>query len=261
MNKAKNLEQLTKKLIKEGSRRLKLPPEPIEFTTNNDANKLLNDIDNFPHAFVFACIMDRQMKAEKAWVIPYILKQRLGSLDFPTLAQMQKKSLSQNILTAMSEPEPLHRFPTIMTENLTAAIYHIRDQYNNDASQIWKDKPSSATIVRRFLEFRGVGQKIATMAVNILVRDFRIDVKDRYSIDISVDVHIKRVFARMGFVSEKATNDYVIFRARELHPEYPGIFDFELWEIGRNICRPEKPICEKCCYAEFCAYRNQCGAP
>jgi len=33
---------------------------------------------------------------------------------------------------------------------------------------------------------------------------------------------------------------------------YPGIFDLPCWEIGRNWCRPNKPICEKCYLNSFC---------
>jgi len=51
---------------------------------------------------------------------------------------------------------------------------------------------------------------------------------------------------RMGFVPKNANNDMVIYKARELNPEFPGIIDFSCWEIGRNWCRPPKPICSKC---------------
>ena len=156
----------------------------------------------------------------------------------------------------MRQPTPLHRFPNEMSKNLLDAIYRIKNEYGADAGVIWRGSPSSSTIVRRFLEFRGVGQKIATMAANILVRDFRIKVSDRYSIDISVDVQVTRVFARMGFVPNNSSVAYVIFRARELHPEYPGIFDFCLWELGRTVCRPTQPACDKCSYAHLCAFAN-----
>ena len=40
--------------------------EHIEFSYNTKTDKLLNDIENNPHAFVLACLMDRQIKAEVA---------------------------------------------------------------------------------------------------------------------------------------------------------------------------------------------------
>ena len=246
------LTQLRDRLISEAYDRLAMPPTFVEFTGVAEIDELVNDIEGHPHAFVIACIMDRQIHAEKAWRIPYELKQRIGYFDFPRLARLSLEELEQ----AMLEPVPLHRYPKVMSENLYAAIQRIKNEFHGNAANIWTGRPSSATIVRRFLEFEGVGQKIATMAANILVRDFRIDVSDRYSIDISVDVQVRRVFARMGFVPEHANAEYIIYRARELHPEYPGIFDLVLWELGRTVCRPKRPACEQCPWAQLCAYAN-----
>lgn len=75
-----------------------------------------------------------------------------------------------------------------MAEFFFDAIQLIHKKYKDNASNIWKDKPKSATIVRRFLEFNGVGVKIATMAANILAREFKIPMQDRICIDISPDV-------------------------------------------------------------------------
>src|SRR5690554_7296394 len=70
----------------------------------------------------------------------------------------------------------------------------------------WRGNPSSAAVVYRFLQFDGVGPKIATMATNILARDFKIPMSDYYSVDISTDVHILRVLRRSGR-SEEHTSE------------------------------------------------------
>lgn len=247
---------LCDRLIAEAIKQISKPRTFVEFVGMPEADKLLNDIDSYPHAFVIACIMDRQMKAERAWRIPYDLMERIGSFRFSDLAKLSPQELEK----VMMQPEPLHRFPSQMSKFLYAAIRRIEDWYHGDASAIWANRPSSAAIVLRFLEFDGVGRKIATMAANCLVREFRIPVSDCYSIDISVDIQVRRVFARMGFVPEDAPEDYIIYRARELHPEYPGIFDLVLWELGRAVCQPRNPACKECRWSDLCKYAGDSKA-
>ncbi len=135
-----------------------------------------------------------------------------------------------------------------------SAVVLIHEQYQDNAANIWNDNPTSATLNRRFLEFKGVGIKIASMAANILSRNFKIPMKDRIYINVSPDIHVKRVFARLGLISEEASNDELIYRARELNPEYPGVFDFPTWEIGRNYCRPRNPACNDCYLDPWCPH-------
>lgn len=240
------LSRLCEQLIAEGRERLSRP-RSFEFTRVPEADELLNNLDDYPHAFVIACVMDRQMTAGKAWCIPYHLKEIISDFHFSALTRLSESELKK----IMSGPPALHRFPELMAKNLHSAIRGIETQYSGNASTIWAGRPSSATIVRPFREFDGVGQKIANVAANILVRD---PVSDRYFIDISVDVQVRCVFTRMGFVPENAPAELIIYRARELHPEYPGIFDLVLWEVGRTVCLPTRPCCEKCRWSDLCAY-------
>lgn len=240
-------EKIVEELIRRGKELLRQPPKKLELTGNPEADDLINDLENFPHAFVLACIMDRQMKAEKVWLIPYEISKEIGGFEFSKLLK-----ITQNEFKNIFKRRRLHRFNNIMAEYFYLGIQKIHRDYNDDASNIWKGKPSSATIVRRFLEFKGVGVKIANMAVNILARDFKIPMSDYNGIDISPDRHVKRVFQRLGLVSKNASDDEVIYSARKLYPEYPGIFDTLCWEIGRNWCKPHKPDCNNCYLEQYC---------
>jgi len=240
-------EKIIKVLKEKGNKLFKKSPKNIEFTKNKESDKLLNNLKDFPHAFFLACVMDRQIKAERAWLIPYGISEEIKSFEFSTLLRVTQEDLIE-----IFKRKSLHRFNKVMGENFYLAIQKIHHNYHDDASNIWKDNPRSATIVRRFLEFDGVGIKIATMAANILARDFKIPMKDYINIDVSPDVHLKRVFKRLGFISKGASGDELIYCARELNPMYPGIFDLPCWEIGRSWCRPHKPICEKCYLSMYC---------
>jgi endonuclease III len=220
------------------------------FALKPEADQLVKDIISHPHAYVIACLMDRRITAERAWGIPYELQQRLGSFEFSFLRTLSLQQLEE----AMQHPTGLHALRQAMPVVLHRAIRRIDEVYNGDASAIWKGRPSSEAIVHRFREFYGTGPKISSMATNILVRDFRVEVADRSSIDISVDVHIRRIFARMGFVPQGASDEMIIARAREMNPEYPGILDLLLWNLGRERCRPTDPGCNGCGWKDGCAY-------
>jgi endonuclease III len=226
-------------LVRRGEELFKAKPKQVVFTTDPSADALLNDLDRHPHAFVLACVMDRQIEAERAWLIPYRISQALGGFSFQLLRTLSLDDFRQ----LLTKPKALHRFPEEMSHNCHSAIDLISTAYDGNAAQIWCDSPSSAEVVIRFLRFRGVGPKIATMAANILARDFKIPFADYYSIDVSADVHIRRVFWRLGLISAKAAPEEAVYAARALHPTFPGLMDFPAWEIGRGRCRPQAPRC------------------
>jgi endonuclease III len=211
------------------------------FLEDQKTNELLNDIENNPHVYVLACLMDRQIKAEKAWAIPQKIFDIISTHNFNKLVTIEK-----DVFINIFEKNKLHRFNSAMADIFYSGIQDIKNKYHGNASAIWSEKPSSAAVVFRFLEFKGCGIKIATMATNILARDFRIPMSDYYSIDISPDVHIKRVLARMGYVNPDPTPEMIIYKARELYPQFPGIIDFSCWEIGRTWCKPTNPDCSNC---------------
>jgi endonuclease III len=131
-------------------------------------------------------------------------------------------------------------------------LERIQTVYGGNAANIWLDQPSSARVVRRFLEFHGVGIKIATMATNILARDFKVPMADHAAIDVSPDVHVRRVFERLGYVRSNADYAEIIYTARELNPSYPGVFDLSVWEVGRRWCKPSNPSCDECYLSIHC---------
>lgn len=86
-----------------GSEGLQSSPQFVPFTPNEKANNLLNDLQRHPHAFVIACVMDRQIKAEKAWVIPYWFAERLGgTFEFSKLAELTP----DQVRDLMTKPPP-----------------------------------------------------------------------------------------------------------------------------------------------------------
>jgi uncharacterized HhH-GPD family protein len=237
------------RLVERGQEWFSAPKQVIhQFTREPLADELLNDLVNYPHAFVLACVMDRQVKAERAWLIPYRISEKIGGFSINILSELSQEDVNR----LMREPEPLHRFVDTMANHFYSAVQRIKNNYAGDASRIWSDKPSSAEVVYRFLEFDGVGPKIGSMAANILAREFKIAFSDYYSIDISADVHVRRVFSRLGLCTADVTVEQVIYKARALYPEFPGIMDFPCWEIRRNWCKSRRPVCLGCYMNNLC---------
>jgi len=215
--------------------------QKVHFTGDAKQDHLLNDIKNYPHLFVLACLMDRQIPAEKAWGIPYQVCSTLGTFNIKKLGKIPLHTFQKIFNT-----KKLHRFNNPMAEIFYLAIQDIVTKYHGNAAEIWSHNPSSATVVCRFLEFQGCGIKIATMAANILARQFKISFSDFYCIDISPDTHIRRVMKRLGYITNPSDTDMIIYKAREIYPIFPGIIDFSCWEIGREFCHPSNPNCKTC---------------
>ncbi len=248
-----NEKAIRDRLIERGKGLFRAPKQLIRFTGNVKANTLLNDLENHPHAFVLACVMDRQVKAERAWLIPYLISQKIGEFSMKRLSALSV----EDVRRLMTEPEPLHRFVDKMAVHFYSAVQRIANVYKSNAALMWLDKPSSAEVVYRFLEFDGVGPKIASMAANILARDFKISFADYYSIDISADVHIRRVFGRLGLCATEPTVERVIYKARALYPDFPGMMDLPCWELGRNWCKSRRPRCSECYMNDLCLTAKQ----
>jgi endonuclease III len=249
---------LRDRLVDQGTAELSAAPETLQFTGEQTVDALINDIQSYPHAFVLAALVDRQVDAKIAWRLPGKVRERVGTFEIDDLAKLDRGAW----IKVLREPTPLHRFIETMAGVLELGVRRIIGQYGGDASAIWSDTPSSKVVVNRFLEFHGAGPKIATMAANILVRGFHVPMADYGAIDISADVQVCRVMGRLGFVPEDPGLEEVVRAARTLSPDFPGVFDLSLWRIGRTLCRPTNPHCSECMVSDLCAYaRRSRGEP
>jgi endonuclease III len=225
------------------------PWKSDKFSKNDRANEIINDIGKRPHVFVMGCILGHRVHDDKGWETLAYLEERIGTLDIKKLSRLTLADWEK----AFMKPTPLHRFYYESARDILAAIQRITREYEGDASRIWSHSPSSATVIKRFLEFDGIGQRTSTMAADILARYFKIPMSDYYSIEATVDPSAKRVLARMGVVESKKPI-YIQLTLREMYPKYPGIFDPVLWKIGKYHCFPTKPNCPECPVHELCLY-------
>lgn len=96
--------------------------------------------------------------------------------------------------------------------------------------------------IDELVKFNGVGRKTANL---VLSRGFNKPA-------ICVDVHVHRIFNRLGYIKTK-TPEETEFVLREKLPKNLWIdINTLLVTHGQNICKPIKPLCEQCPIEKYC---------
>lgn len=236
-------------LIQNGRERLLDPRKNIDFTGVEEVDSVLNDIENYPHIFLLGAQMDRGIESRVAWEIPYKAHQFAGLKDLG-FAEFRKASIEDLVKVFIANN--LHRYPAKMARIFYNTLEHIESAYEGNAARIWNDGPSSAALIKRFLQFDGMSVRTASKAANMLFRDFKIKLSDSSSLDVTPDYYVRRIFRRTGFINRNASDEELIYCARELHLRYPGIFESPCEEIADTVCKSEKPVCRECPLSASC---------
>lgn len=137
----------------------------------------------------------------------------------------------------------------ISEEDLINAIYPV-GFYKNKAKQIIE---LSRVIVEELngnipdeieelIKFNGVGRKTANL---VLAKGFGKPA-------ICVDVHVHRIFNRLGYVKTKTPEETEFALREKLPVKYWLDINTLMVTHGQNVCKPTKPNCEKCPIREFC---------
>lgn len=138
-------------------------------------------------------------------------------------------------------------------ESLIKAIYPV-GFYKNKAKQIIE---LSKTITNKLgghvpdtidelVKFNGVGRKTANL---VLAKGFGIPA-------ICVDVHVHRICNRLGLVKTKNPEETEFALRKSLPKKYWLDINTILVTFGQNICKPTKPLCDKCPISEYCKEYN-----
>ncbi|MDE6139124.1 MAG: endonuclease III [Candidatus Gastranaerophilales bacterium] len=134
-------------------------------------------------------------------------------------------------------------------EELAKAIYPV-GFYKNKAGQIIE---LSRKIVEEYdgkvpdnidelCKFRGVGRKTANLVMTL---GFGVPA-------ICVDVHVHRIFNRLGYIKTKNPEETEFALREKLPVEFWIPINTLLVTHGQNVCKPIKPQCEKCPILDFC---------
>ena len=202
-----------------------------------------------PFAFLIAVTFDRGMPWQEAWRIPTEIN-RQGSLDPALLASKGETELIELLEGLAVRP----RYGVKQgARTLSDAARLIWERFGGDAGAIWRDA-SPAEVEKTLQEIHGIGVGIASMTTRILRDDFGCFRGQEQQIDVKPDVHLMRVFWRLGIVDDDSPNE-AMRAARRLNPEFPGELDWPAWRIGQLWCHPTEPDCAQCPLTGDCAKR------
>lgn len=213
------------------------------FTGRRDVDTLL---EKTPNAFLLGVLFTQGISAERAWAGPWELRSRLGTLELGYLADNPEA-----VRAAIQQPPMLHRFKETLPAWICSAARKVLAEYGGDAAQIWPDGAEVIEVTERLSAFDGIGRKKAVMAVEILMRHFRVALVGRECGQVAFDVHVRRVFLRTGLV-DVDSREAIETAASAVCREAPGTLDLAAWLIGRETCRPKAPRCDACRLGGVC---------
>ena len=138
----------------------------------------------------------------------------------------------------------------VSQEELAKAIYPV-GFYENKARQIIElsktiDEELNGQVpdeIEDLIKFKGVGRKTANLVLSLGFNKPA----------ICVDVHVHRIFNRLGYIKTK-TPEETEFALREKLPQKYWIdINTLLVTHGQNVCKPIKPKCSECPITRYCA--------
>ncbi|MBA3788396.1 MAG: DNA repair protein [Actinobacteria bacterium] len=138
-------------------------PDVLHFTGDREANEL---IASEPLALLIGFVLDQQVPVPTAFIGPLKLKQRLGRLDAGELA-----GLDPDRLDAIFREKPaIHRFPGSMAKRVQELAAVVAEEYDGDASLVWRDASGPDDLKRRLAELPGFGEMKVKALASVLAR-------------------------------------------------------------------------------------------
>jgi uncharacterized HhH-GPD family protein len=138
-------------------------PERLHYTESDEANAL---IAKDPMALLIGFALDQQVPVQKAFSGPFVLRERLGTLDAAKLADTDLEPV-------FAEKPALHRYPGAMAKRVQELAAHIRDRYDGDAARVWKDAKNGDELRANIAALPGFGEMKIKALGAVLAKRFK----------------------------------------------------------------------------------------
>ena len=213
------------------------------------------------NSFFLGVTLDMRQPAERAWCAGRHLatnhfKESRNFWD--CIANTHLNTIKRICKTGYDEKHYMaghhaNRYPIWLKENAKKIVV----KYGSDVRNVWNVRPEDVNqIYYRFMEFSGIGHALASMAQFILVRSMGVagGVKNREQMKVKPDEHVRRVLYRLG-ISGSQDPESTKQDAEGLNLKSPADFDWAIFNIGREYCRPRSPKCSDCPLCDVCEKR------
>ncbi len=137
-------------------------PDRLHYTDSDEANALLA---SDPLALLIGFALDQQVPIQTAFTGPLKIKQRLGTLEVARLDPAEVEA-------AFREKPAVHRFPGSMATRVQELCALVEEEYEGDASRLWREASDSADLRKRIEELPGFGRMKVMALGSVLAKRF-----------------------------------------------------------------------------------------
>lgn len=187
----------------------------------SDFVRLMDSFDS-PYLVLISCILS--LRTNDKTTYPATLRMLELAKTPEDMAKVREEDLSKAI------------FPVGFYANKAKQIIQLsKELIANYSGQVPCD-------IEELCKFNGVGRKTANLVV---ARGF-------HKPAICVDVHVHRIFNRLGYVKTKTPEETEFALRKKLPEKYWIDINTLIVTHGQNCCKPQKPDCNSCPINEYC---------
>jgi uncharacterized HhH-GPD family protein len=140
----------------------------LHFTGNADADMLIAQ-DAFALLVGFA--LDQQVQVQKAFMGPYVLRERLGTLDPGAVA-------AADLDPIFRERPAIHRFPGAMATRVHELALHVLQRYDGHAARVWTDASTTEELRANLEALPGFGTMKVKALGSVLAKRFGVELAE-----------------------------------------------------------------------------------
>ena len=140
----------------------------LHFTGNDEADRLLVDD---PFALLVGFALDQQVPVQKAFMGPFVLRERLGTLDVAAVAAAELDPIFR-------ERPAIHRFPGAMATRVHELAVHVLEHYDGHAARVWTDATSTDELRANLEALPGFGTMKVKALGSVLAKRFGVAIAE-----------------------------------------------------------------------------------